>query len=268
MAIIALHSAATGMSALSTQLDVISNNIANANNNGFKTSRVNFEDLLYQYQQTPGAKNNSGDVAPVGVGVGFGTRVSGTELNMTQGSTVTTSGPLDMTIQGPGFFRVKTLPSQGDGLAYTRTGSFTQDADGHIVMANLAGNLLDPPITIPKNSTNISISQDGRVFYNAPGNATPQSAGQIQIANFANPQGLIQIGGNLYQKSAASGDATLVNPGDEGTGTLQQGALESSNVDPVNELVSMIKTQRSFELNSQSIQAADQMLQQIANLRR
>jgi flagellar basal-body rod protein FlgG len=268
MAIIALHSAATGMSALSTQLDVISNNIANTNNNGFKTSRVNFEDLLYQYQQPPGAKNANGDTAPVGVGIGYGTRISGTELNMTQGSTITTNGPLDMTIRGPGFFRVKTLATQGDGLAYTRTGSFTQDSEGHIVMANSDGYMMDPPITIPPNSTQITVSQDGRVFYTAPGNATPQQAGQIQLAVFPNPQGLIQIGGNLYQKSAASGEATMANPGAESSGTLQQGALESSNVDPVNELVNMIKTQRSFELNSQSIQAADQTLQQIANLRR
>jgi flagellar basal-body rod protein FlgG len=268
MAIIALHSAASGMSALSTQLDVIANNIANTNNNGFKTSRVNFEDLLYQYQQTPGAKNNSGDTAPIGTGIGYGTRISGTELNMTQGSTIVTGGPLDMTIRGNGFFRVKTLSTQGDGLAYTRTGSFTTDADGNVVMANSDGYKLDPPITIPPGSTNISISQDGRVFYTAPGSTTPQGGSQIKLANFANPQGLIQIGGNLYQQSAASGEATQVNPGEQGTGTLQQGALESSNVDPVNELVNMIKTQRSFELNSQAIQAADQMLQQISNLRR
>jgi flagellar basal-body rod protein FlgG len=202
------------------------------------------------------------------VGIGYGTRVCGTELNMTQGSTITTQNPLDLTIRGNGFFRVKTLSTQGDGFGYTRTGSFTQDVDGNIVMANTDGYKLDPPVNIPAGATNISISQDGRVFYTPQGSSTPQSGPQLQLANFPNPQGLAQIGGNLYQQSAASGEPTLANPGSESLGTLQQGALESSNVDPVNELVSMIKTQRSFELNSQSIQAADQMLQQIANLRR
>jgi flagellar basal-body rod protein FlgG len=268
MAIVALHSAATGMSALSTQLDVISNNLANANNNGFKTSRVNFEDLLYQYQQHPGAENNNSNVAPLGIGIGHGTRVSGTQLDMTQGSTISTGGNFDMAIQGPGFFRVKTLAGQGDGLAYTRTGSFSVDRDGNLVMANGDGFLLDPPISIPQNTQSVSISQDGRVFATVAGATAPTDAGQIQLAQFANPHGLLQVGGNLYQRTEASGDAIVGNPGTNGSGTIQQGALESSNVDPVTELVNMIKTQRTFELNSQSIQAADQMLQQIGNLRR
>jgi flagellar basal-body rod protein FlgG len=268
MAIIALHSAASGMSALSTQLDVISNNIANANNNGFKASRVTFEDLLYQYQQEPGAKNALGDTQPVGIAVGYGTRVSGTQLDMAQGAAIQTGRSLDVTIDGQGFFRVKTLPTQGDGLAYTRTGNFFVNDQNKLVLNSQNGYLLDPPISIPQNTTAISISQDGRVFATVSGNATPTDAGQIQLANFPNPQGLIQIGGNLFQRSDASGPETLGNPGANGTGILQQGALEASNVDPVTELVNMIKTQRTFELNSQSIQAADQMLQQINNLRR
>ena len=134
MAIMALHSAATGLTALSTQLDVISNNIANANNNGFKASRATFEDLLYQYQQYPGAQNSAGDTRPVGVAVGYGTRISGTQLDMAQGSTVTTGRQLDLVIQGPGFFRVKTLPTQGDGLAYTRTGNFFTNSQGQLVL--------------------------------------------------------------------------------------------------------------------------------------
>jgi len=268
MAIIALHSAATGMTALSTQLDVISNNIANANNNGFKSSRVTFSDLLYQYQQQPGAKNELGDTQPVGIGVGYGTRVSGTQLDMSQGSAVTTGRSLDVLIQGQGFFRVKTLPTQGDGFAYTRTGNFFVNDQGKLVLNSQDGYLLDPSIPIPADATSITISQDGRVFTTGASSSTSTQQGQIQLANFQNPQGLLQIGGNLFQATDASGSATMGNPGANGTGSLQQGALEASNVDPVTELVNMIKTQRSFELNSQSIQAADQMLQQVNNLRR
>lgn len=268
MAIMALNSAASGLKALSTQLDVISNNIANANNNGFKSSRVNFEDIYYQYQQLPGVQNTQNDTAPLGIGVGLGTRVSGTQLDMSQGSTVQTGRDLDVTILGDGFFQAKVLAGQGDGLAYTRTGAFMIDATGSLVLNSGSGYKLDPPITIPPNTTKVDISQDGRVFATVAGNTTPQQAGQIQLAHFVNPQGLIQIGGNLYQRSDASGPANLANPGTDGTGTLQQGALEASNVDPVKELVSLIQTQRTFELNSQSIQAADQMLQQINNMRR
>ena len=182
MAIIALHSAASGMTALSTQLDVISNNIANANNNGFKASRVTFEDMLYQYQQEPGAKNALGDTQPVVIAVGYGTRVSGTQLDMSQGSTTQTGRSLDVTIEGQGFFRVKTLPTQGDGLAYTRTGNFFVNDQNKLVLNSQSGFLLDPPISIPQNTTNITISQDGRVFATVSGTATPTDAGQIQPA--------------------------------------------------------------------------------------
>ena len=268
MAILALNSAATGLKALSTQLDVISNNIANANNDGFKSSRVNFEDVFYQYQQLPGVQNSQNDMRPTGTGIGLGTRVSGTQLDMTQGSTVLTGRNLDATIDGNGFFQVKVLSSQGDGLAYTRTGKFFANANGDLVLNSDSGYKLDPPITIPQNATDVNITQDGRVFATVPGTTTPTNVGQIQLARFVNPQGLMQIGGNLYQKSDASGAPTLANPGTDGLGTLQSGAVEASNVDPVKELVDLIKTQRTFELNSQSIQAADQMLQQISNLRR
>ncbi|MCL2646711.1 MAG: flagellar basal-body rod protein FlgG [Phycisphaerales bacterium] len=268
MAIIALHSAATGMTALSTQLDVISNNIANANNNGFKASRATFEDLLYQYQQLPGAKNELGDIQPIGVAVGYGTRVNGTQLDMSQGSMIQTGRQYDVCIQGTGFFRVKVMQTQGDGFGYTRSGNFFVNTDGKLVCNSQDGYLLDPPITVPQDSTGITISQDGRVFSTNAGSTNSQEIGQIQIANFRNPQGLIQMGGNFFQRSDASGPEILQNPGLNGTGVLQQAALETSNVDPVTELVNMIKTQRTFELNSQSIQAADQMLQQVNNLRR
>ncbi len=268
MAIMALYSAATGMKSLSTQLDVIANNIANANNNGFKSSRANFEDLFYQYQQQPGTPNANGDTRPIGLGVGVGTRVSGTQLDMSQGSATLTGRDLDVYIQGNGFFQVKVLAGQGDGLAYTRTGNFMTNQKGQLVLNSNDGFLLDPPISLPANTTKVDISADGQVLATVSGSTTPTNAGQIQLANFVNPQGLIQIGGNLYQKSDASGPATLSNPGTDSAGTLQSAALEASNVDPVKELVNMITTQRTFELNSQSIQAADQMLQQINNMRR
>ncbi len=267
MALMALQSAATGLTALSTQLDVISNNLANANNNGFKASRVNFEDLLYQQLQQPGVLTVEENTRPTGLEVGLGTRISGTELDFTQGSPVTSSSPLDVMIQGQGFFRVKTLPNQGDGFAYTRTGSFFVNSQGNLLLNKSNGYLLDPPITIPLNAQNVSIGNDGRVFYTQPGSTAQQQAGQIQLANFWNPQGLSQIGGNLYQVTDASGAAQLENPGTQNLGTLQSGVLEASNVDPVTQLVNLITTQRVFEMNSQSIQAADQMLQVISNLR-
>jgi len=268
MAIIALHSAATGLRALSTQLDVISNNIANANNDGYKASRANFEDLMYQYQRAPGTQDNNNNVAPVGVAIGYGTQVSGTQLDMTQGSATVTGRPLDVYIDGDGFFQVKALPGQGDGTAYTRTGKFFVNPEGFLVLEGGTGYKLDPQITIDKNATQISIGPDGRVMQTVAGSSTQKEAGQIQLAKFINPQGLVQIGQNLYQQSPASGPPQLANPGADAAGQLRQGVVEASNVDPVKELVELIKTQRTFELNSQSIQAADQMLQQVSNLRR
>jgi flagellar basal-body rod protein FlgG len=268
MAIIALHSAATGLRALSQQLDVISNNISNANNDGFKASRANFEDLMYQYQQMPGAKNALGDVLPSGIATGYGTRISATQLDMTRGSAVVTGNELDLFIDGDGFFQVRVPDGQGDGLAYTRTGKFFVNDKGEMVLNGSGGYKIDPPITIPNNTTKVSIGNDGRVLCTVAGNTTAQDVGQLQLTRFPNPQGLVQIGGNLYQRSDASGAPVLSVPGKEGAGTLTQGQVEASNVDPVKELVELIKTQRTFELNSQSIQAADQMLQQISNLRR
>ena len=267
MAIMALYSAATGMRALSQQLDVISNNIANANNNGFKSSRVNFEDLLYQQQQQAGSQNNNGDIRPIGIEIGLGTRVTGTQLDFTQGSAIQTTSQLDLLIKGNGFFQVKVLQGEGNGLAYTRTGSFTLDANGNMVMANSSGYKLDPPIQIPTNATSVTIGTDGRVFATVPGSVQAQPAGQLQLVAFANPEGLTQIGGNLYQQTDASGQPVTGTPGQQGLGTLQQSYLEASNVDPVKELVDLIKTQRVFEMNSQSIQASDQMLQVVAHLR-
>jgi flagellar basal-body rod protein FlgG len=268
MAIIALHSAATGLKALSTQLDVISNNIANANNDGFKSSRANFEDLFYQYQQQPGIQDEASNVRPVGVAIGYGTAVSGTQLDMTQGSAVTTGRQLDVYIEGDGFFQLKTPAGVGDGLAYTRTGKFFINDKSELVLDSNNGYKVDPPITIPNNTTDITIGADGRVSATVAGETASQQVGTLQLARFINPQGLKQIGSNLYQRTDTSGEPKLSNPTQDGAGSLRQGFVEASNVDPVKELVDLIKTQRTFELNSQTIQAADQMLQQISNLRR
>lgn len=263
----ALNSAATGLRALSTQLDVISNNLANANNDGFKSSRVNFEDLMYQYKMQPGNQDTQGDIRPTGVAIGLGTRVAGTQLNFSQGAAVQTGRNLDIFIQGDGLFQVKVLPTQGDGVAYTRTGKFFVNPNGFLVTNSADGYQLTPPIQIPNNSTQVNISADGQVYATVAGQTNPTNVGQIQLAQFVNPQGLEQVGGNLYQQTKASGPPVIANPGTDALGTLVNGYVEASNVDPVKQLVDLIKTQRAFELNSQSIKASDQMLQTINNLR-
>ena len=267
MAIMALHSAATGLKALSTQLDVISNNLANANHDGFKSSRVNFEDLFYQNLAQPGSETNAPSMRVSGLQVGLGTRVASTQLDFTKGSAIASTGPMDLYIDGDGFFQVKVLQGQGDSLAYTRTGKFVPDKDGNLVLNLGDGYKMEPPVQIPPNASNIAVSADGRISYTLAGSTTSTQGPQLQLAKVQNPSGLVQIGGNLYQTSASSGTVTMANPGSEGLGGIKQGYVESSNVDPVTELVSLIKTQRTFELNSQSIQAADQMLQQVNNLR-
>jgi flagellar basal-body rod protein FlgG len=268
MAITALHSAATGLQGLSTAIDVIANNLANAETTGFKGSRVNFEDLFYQTLKAPGTTSGNGDISPSGIFVGLGTRISNTELDLTEGSMESTGNNLDVGIQGPGFFRVKVLSSLGDGTAYTRNGQFFVNNQNQLVLGMGDGYQLDPPITIPTGVTNIQIGQDGIISGIQPGATAPTQLGQFQITQFVNPQGLQLLGGSLYQETQASGPPIIGNPGTQGGGTLLQNFLESSNVDPVNELVTLIQTQRAFELNSQSIQTADQALETITNLRR
>ncbi len=268
MAAIALHSAATGLSALSTQLDVIANNLANTNTQGFKASRTNFQDLLYMERAQPGAENAAGDRRPTGLYVGLGVKVSGTQVDFQQGAPTPTERPLDLMIDGEGFFQVQVEDDIGEGLAYTRAGNFAVNEDGEIVLATSEGRRLVPEITIDPDATNITISADGRVSVTLPGDNEPDEAGVIEIATFINPAGLRQIGENLYLPSAASGDAVIGEPLEEGRGGILQGFLEASNVDPVKELVFLIKTQRAFELNSQSIQAADEALQTLGQLRR
>jgi flagellar basal-body rod protein FlgG len=268
MAIAALNSAATGLRALSTQIDVIANNLSNAETTGFKGSRVNFEDLMYQTLKQPGATNAAGDVAPSGIFVGLGTQISNTELDLTQGSPDQTNREEDVAIQGAGFFRVKVLSTLGDGTAYTRNGNFQVNNNGELVVGSGDGYRLDPSITLPKNTTDIQITQDGVITATVAGKTQPTKVGNLELTNFINPQGLNVIGGGLYQETASSGQPITGTPGENGTGTILQSYLEESNVDPVKELVTLIKTQRSFELNSQSIQTADQALQTIANLKR
>jgi flagellar basal-body rod protein FlgG len=268
MAITALHSAATGLRALSTRIDVIANNLANAETTAFKRSRVNFEDLMYLMQKQPGTTNAAGEISPAGIFVGLGTRVSNTQLDLEQGSLESTGRQLDVGIEGQGFVRVKIMDSIGDGTGYTRNGNFFVNNEGELVLGMGDGYKLIPPINIPVGTTDVSIGQDGNIEVLVSGQSTKQNVGQLMLSQFVNPQGLKLIGGSIYTESDASGPPIESAPGENGAGTILQGFLESSNVDPVKELVTLIKTQRSFELNSQSIQTADQALQTIGNLRR
>jgi flagellar basal-body rod protein FlgG len=267
MAIIALHSAATALTSLETALDVTAHNLANVNTDGFRGSRTNFQDLLYQERAQPGIENANGDQRPTGLYVGLGTRVSGTQVDFSQGPVTETGRPLDLAIEGPGFFQVEVADDVGDGLAYTRAGFFTRNSDGEMVLATDQGRRLEPGITIPEEATNIDVMADGTVMVSVPGQIEPQEIGQIETALFVNPTGLKQIGENLFLPSAASGEAQLGVPTEEGRGRLMQRYLERSNVEPVTELVELIKIQRAFELNSQSIQAADEVLQTVGRLR-
>jgi flagellar basal-body rod protein FlgG len=268
MAITALHSAATGMRALDTQLDVIAHNLANSQTKGFKASRVNFEDLFYEERQQPGAINSLGQRTSTGLFVGLGTRVSNTQMDLRTGSLENTGRPLDIAIQGDGFFRVTTFEGIGNGIAYTRAGNFFPNNNGELVLGTLDGPLLEPSITIPEGATmnTITITSDGVITAEVGG--VQQDLGQIELYKFPNPQGLRLMGGNLMVESEASGSAVSGRPADAGYGTLAQRYMEGSNVDPVQELISMIRTQRNFELNSQTIKAADENLQVVSQLRR
>ncbi len=269
MAIMALHSAQTGLSALNTQLDVVANNLANVNTHGFKGSRTNFEDLIYQQRKLPGVENANGDRRPIGLYVGLGVKVTGTQLDFSEGPPLSTERPLDLLIKGDGFFQVEVEPDRAEGgVAYTRVGAFTRNPDGELVLASDTGRRLVPNITIPDDATAIDVDSNGEVFYTAPGEAEPQSAGVIELATFVNPQGLSQLGENLFGETAGSGPPVTGDPGEGPLGTIVSGFLEGSNVDPTMELVKMIRTQRAFEMNSQTIRAADETLRAVSQLRR
>jgi flagellar basal-body rod protein FlgG len=258
----ALFSAASGMTAQQMNVDNIANNLANANTAGYKARRVQFQDLLYQNLLQPGASASAQTVVPAGLQLGLGTRPSSNEIIFTQGNFSQTDNPLDVVIQGRGFFQV--LQPNGQ-LAYTRDGEFQLDKDGNLVTAS--GNPIQPQITLPPDAQTITIAADGTVSYTQPNQTAAQVAGQIQLANFQNPAGLNTIGGNLYTPTEASGDPTLGNPGGaEGLGSLAQGYTEQSNVSVVEEFVNLIVSQRAYEANSKVVKAADEMYQNINNL--
>lgn len=258
----ALFSAASGMAAQQMNVDNIANNLANANTAGYKARRVQFQDLLYQDLLQPGASASQQTVVPAGLQLGMGTHPSSNEIVFTQGNFSETDNPLDVVIQGPGFFQV--LQPNGQ-VAYTRDGEFQLDRNGNIVTAS--GNPIQPQITIPPNALSITIAADGTVSYTQPNQTAAQVAGQIQLAGFQNPAGLSTIGGNLYTPTEASGDPTVGAPGGaEGLGALQQGYTEQSNVSVVQEFVNLIVAQRAYEANSKVVQAANEMYQQTNNL--
>jgi len=260
----ALYSAASGMSAQQTNVDNIAHNLANASTVGFKMRRAQFQDLLYQSLSQPGSAAGQQTVVPSGLQVGLGTRASSNEISFVQGSFSSTDNPLDLVIQGKGFFQVRRPTGE---LAYTRAGAFHLNRDGQLVTSD--GDALEPQITIPPEAQAITVASDGTVSYSIPSQTSAQTAGQIQIANFTNPAGLNSLGHNLYTPTDASGDPTVGTPGgQEGIGTLLQGYLEESNVSVVEEFVNLIVSQRGYEANSKVVKAADEMYQQINNLTR
>ena len=266
MSVQTLYTAATGMESLQTKLDVIANNLANVNTVGFKKGRANFEDLFYRHEQLPGAEDAGGQLTPTGISVGLGSRVSSIQTNFVQGAFQQTGNSLDIAIEGRGFFQA--IDPSGETV-YTRAGNFSINANGQLVIGSAnTGRVIEPAVTIPPDATGISISSEGIVSVQQPGTATLQQVGQMQLAQFINPEGLLKLGENLYAETAASGTATVGNTGDPGLGVIRQNTLEASNVEPVQELIDLITTQRAFELNSQAVQAGDQILQLISNLRR
>ncbi|HJV88485.1 MAG TPA: flagellar basal-body rod protein FlgG [Noviherbaspirillum sp.] len=251
----------TGLDAQQTQMDVIANNLANVNTAGFKRSRAVFEDLLYQTVRQPGAQSSQQTQLPTGLQIGTGVRPVSAERVFTQGNLQQTNNEKDVAVQGQGFFQV-LLP---DGTtAYTRDGSFSIDSQGQLVTAS--GYPIQPAVTIPSNAITMSIGRDGTISVTQPGVNAPVQIGALQLATFINPAGLEAKGENLYMETAASGSPNTNTPGSNGAGTLAQGYVETSNVNVVEELVSMIQTQRAYEINSKAIQTSDQMLQRLSQV--
>jgi flagellar basal-body rod protein FlgG len=251
----------TGMEAQQMQLDVISNNLANVSTNGFKKAHAVFEDLMYQNLRQVGSNATEQSTLPTGLQVGLGVRTVATSRSFSQGSLQQSNNNLDVAVQGNGFFQV-TMPDGTTG--YTRDGAFQLDSQGRMV--NSSGLLVQGGITVPANATNLSVAQDGTVTASIPGTTTPQGIGTITMASFINPAGLEPKGQNIYAETIASGQPNAGTPGTNGLGTLMQGFVETSNVNVVQELVSMIQTQRAYEMNSKAIQTSDQMLQKLGQL--
>ena len=263
MGLRALYTAASGMNAQQANIDNVAHNLANVNTTGFKKSRVEFEDLIYQQVKAAGSPTSQEAEAPIGLEAGLGSRAVATARNFSTGNLRATQAPLDLAIEGQGFFQV-TLP--GGETGYTRAGALHLNGQGQIVTAE--GYQVEPALTIPANAISISISRDGVVSAAVPGQEAAQQIGTIEIAQFQNPAGLTPRGGNLLSATTASGDATTGVPGTDGLGTVLQGFLEDSNVSVVEEMVNMILGQRAYEANSKVIRAADEMLQQTNQLPR
>jgi len=258
----ALYSAASGMTAQQLNVDNIANNLANASTVGYKSRRAQFQDLMYQTLVQPGSQAGQSTVIPTGLQLGLGTRTSSNEIIFQQGEFSNTGNPLDLVIQGRGFFQVKQANGE---TAYTRAGNFQLDATGTLV--DSSGNQVQPQITIPAAAQSVNIATDGTVSYVLPGQTAAQTAGQITLANFQNPAGLNAIGQSLYLPTDASGAPIVAPPGGtDGLGTLLQGYVEQSNVSVVDEFVNLITSQRAYEANSKVIKAADDMYQQVNNL--
>lgn len=259
----ALYTAKTGAETQQFNIDVIANNVANVNTTGYKKARAEFQDLLSQTYSTPGAIGDQGTVDPTGIQVGLGAKVSSTQRVFLPGSMVQTGNPLDLAIQGEGFFQVQLDNGQ---VAYTKDGSFKRDANGSMVTSD--GYPLQPGLTIPSDASEIIIGSNGSVSVRQPGSSTLNQVGQIQLARFSNPAGLESIGRNLYNQTPASGDPVQGNAGqaDFGQTTISQGFLENSNVQIVEELINLITAQRAFEANSNVIKSADQVLQYVNNI--
>ncbi|SET28250.1 flagellar basal-body rod protein FlgG [Nitrosospira multiformis] len=251
----------TGLDAQQTQMDVIANNLANVSTNGFKRSRAVFEDLLYQTLRQPGAQSSQQTQLPSGLQLGTGVRPVATEHVFTQGNLQQTGNSKDVAIQGQGFFQV--LRPDGS-TAYTRDGSFQTDFEGQLVTSS--GYYVQPAITIPPNAQSITVGRDGIVSVTTQDSTAPVQVGNLQLATFVNPAGLQSVGENLYVETASSGTPNVTNPGTDGAGLLNQGYVETSNVNVVEELVNMIQTQRAYEINSKSVQTSDQMLQRLTQL--
>lgn len=259
----ALWTAASGMQSQQQNIDVVANNLANVNTTGFKKSRADFQDLMYQNLKSTGAPSSNSTEIPAGIEIGMGSRLAAVTKIFTPGDIVQSGNDLDMAIEGDGFFQIQTP----DGSTmYSRAGSFKKDSQGRLV--NSDGYPLVPEIVIPANATKVTIGNDGTVSVMQAGQNTPTNVGSIQLAVFSNPTGLSSLGHNLYQPTESSGTATTGTPGENGIGTLSQGYIEMSNVSVMEEMVNMIVGQRAYEINSKAVQAADEMLQQANNLRR
>jgi len=257
-----LYTAATGMEAQQLRMDVISNNLANTSTTGFKKVRAEFEDLLSETLRGAEAPDPRGGTNPTPLQCGLGVRTGSTTRSFGQGDLSNTGNALDLAVQGEGFFRIQRPNGE---YGYTRAGNFRADATGRVVTGN--GMLLDPEITLPAQTTQITVQADGTVLATAAAGGAPQEVGQLSLYTFPNPGGLEAIGGNLLVQTAASGEAITSKPGENGAGTLAQGYLEGANVKAVEEMIDMIATQRAYELNSKVIQTADQMLQRLTQLR-